>query len=95
MEFEWDAEKASRNLEKHGVLFKHAASVFLDPARADAEDERRNYGEQRRLVFGMIDGELFAVVYTLRGSMIRLISARKANDRERMKYDRALHTGPE
>jgi hypothetical protein len=95
MEFEWDDGKASSNFNKHGVLFKYAANVFLDPARADAEDRRRDYGEQRRLVFGMIDGELFAVVYTVRGSMIRLISARKANDRERMKYDRTLHTGPE
>lgn len=95
MEFEWDAEKASRNFEKHGVLFKHAANVFLDPARADAEDGRRSYGEERRVVFGKIDGELFAIVYTLRGSMIRLISARKANDRERRKYDRALYSGPE
>jgi uncharacterized DUF497 family protein len=94
MEFEWSAEKASRNFEKHGVLFQHAASVFLDPARADAADERHNYGEDRRLVFGMIDGELFAVVYTLRGDVVRLISARKANDRERRKYDGALHARP-
>jgi uncharacterized DUF497 family protein len=95
MEFEWDAEKASRNFDKHGVVFKHAANVFLDPARADARDERHNYGEERRLVFGKIDGELYAVVYTSRGRVIRLISARKANDRERMKYDCALHARPE
>ena len=95
MEFDWDAEKASRNFDKHGVVFKHAANVFLDPARADAEDERHDYGEKRRLVFGKIDGELFAVVYTLRGNMTRLISARKANDRERMEYDGALHARPE
>lgn len=95
MEFEWDAEKASRNFDKHGVLFKHAASVFLDPERADARDELHNYGEERRLVFGKIEGQLFAVVYTLRGGMTRLISARKANDRERVKYDGALHARPE
>ena len=95
MEFEWDAVKASRNFKKHGVLFKYAANVFLDSARADIEDARHDYGEERRLVFGRIDGELFAVVYTLRGSMIRLISARKANDRERAKHDGALHARPE
>jgi uncharacterized DUF497 family protein len=95
MEFEWDAEKASRNFDKHGVLFKLAANVFLDPFRADLRDERRNYGEERRVVFGRVDGDLFAVVYTLRGSMIRLISARKINDREKIKYDSALHARPE
>ena len=95
MEFEWDAEKASGNFDKHGVLFKYAANVFFDPARTDVEDGRHDYGEERRLILGKIDGELFAVVYTVRGSVVRLISARKANDRERIKYDRALHTGPE
>lgn len=59
MEFQWDAEKASRNFEKHGVLFKPAANVFLDPAHADAEDGRRSYGEERRVVFGKIDWRVF------------------------------------
>lgn len=95
MEFEWDAEKAARNFDKHGVLFKHAARVFLDPARTDAGDVRRDYGEERRIVFGKIEGQIFAVAYTLRSGMIRLISARKANDRERMKYDGALHARSE
>jgi uncharacterized protein len=83
MEFEWDASKAAGNVSKHGVLFDYAARVFLDPFRVDVQDLRRDYSEERRLVLGTIDGDLFLVVYTTRDTMIRIISARKANGRER------------
>lgn len=90
MEFEWDERKARQNIAKHGAPFEYAARVFLDSHRLDAEDDRRDYGETRRLAFGRIETRVFAVAYTLRGSIIRLISARKANERERRKYDEAL-----
>jgi uncharacterized protein len=66
--------------------------VFLDHHRLDSEDHRRDYGESRRLTLGNIEGRLYAVSYTLRGEAIRLISARKANDREQRKYHEALST---
>ena len=90
MEFEWDVRKAERNIVEHGVPFEYAARVFLDPQRMDGEDNRRDYGEERRLTLGRIDGRLFAVAYVLRGEFIRLISARKANDREERQYDETL-----
>jgi len=92
MIFEWDEKKAARNSAKHGVLFPYVVRVFLDPQRLDAEDARRDYGEQRRCTLGEIDGRLFAVVYTIRDAAIRIISAQKVNDRERRQYDETLST---
>jgi uncharacterized DUF497 family protein len=64
--------------------------VFLDLLRLDNKDVRHNYGEERRLTLGKIDERLFVVVYTVRGKFIRLISARKANEREQRQYDETL-----
>ncbi len=91
MLFEWDDRKAARNVAKHGVPFEYAARVFLDPHRLESEDNR-DYGEQRWLTLGKIEGRLFAVAYTLRGQVRRLISARKANAREQRRYDETLST---
>jgi uncharacterized DUF497 family protein len=90
MLFEWDDRKAAQNAAKHGVPFEYAARVFLDPQRLDSEDTRRDYSEKRWLTLGKIEGRLFAVAYTPRGAVIRLISARKANEREQRKYDETL-----
>jgi uncharacterized protein len=90
MEFEWDVRKAAENVAKHGVRFEYATRLFLDPDRIDREDDRHDYREQRRIAFGRIEGRLFAVAYTQRGDVTRLISARKANDREQKQYDEAL-----
>jgi uncharacterized DUF497 family protein len=90
MAYEWDERKAALNLAKHGVPFEYATRVFLDSHRLDAADDRRDYGETRRFTLGLIDGRLFAVAYTRRANGIRLISARKANERERRHYDETL-----
>ena len=82
MIFEWDDAKASANEAKHGVSFRYAASIFLDPDRVDLDTSRPEDREDRRKVIGVIDGRLFTVVYTLRGRAMRLISARRANDQE-------------
>lgn len=92
MIYEWDDDKASRNVTKHGVPFEYAVRVFLDPHRMDSEDTRRDYREERRVVLGEIEGRLFTVAYTPRGPGIRLISARKANEREKRNYDDTLST---
>lgn len=90
MVFEWDRRKAAQNIAKHAVPFDYAARVFLDPYRLDSEDTRRTYGEERRLILGRIERRVYAVAYTMRGEVIRLISARKANQREQRKYHEAL-----
>jgi len=92
MLFEWDDRKAAQNIAKHGVPFEYAVRVFLDPHRLDSEDTRRDYGEERWLTLGRIDDRLFVVAFTPRGNTIRLISARKANEREQRKYRETLST---
>lgn len=90
MKFDWDEAKAAQNVFKHGVPLEYAARVFLDQHRLDAQDTRRDYGEMRRLTLGEIQGRVYAVAYTIREGIIRLISARKANEREQKKYRETL-----
>lgn len=80
--FEWDDAKADANLAKHRVEFAYATRVFLDPARADWGVSRQGDGEARSKTVGQIEGRLFSVVYTVRGDVTRLISARRANTTE-------------
>ena len=56
MIYEWDEQKAARNVFKHSVPFDYAARVFLDPYRLDGEDQRRDYSEERRIILGKIEG---------------------------------------
>lgn len=86
MEFEWDEAKRRSNLAKHGVDFTDAAQVLAD-ARLILEDTRRDYGEQRCLAFGEMNSLLFVVAFTLRDGAFRIISARRANSRERRFYE--------
>ena len=86
MEFEWDEAKRQSNLEKHGVDFVDAALVLAD-APLFLEDARRDYGEQRCLAFGEMNGLIFVVAFTLRDGAFRIISARRANARERRFYE--------
>lgn len=93
MELEWDEEKQEANLLKHKVLFSDVVPVFLDERRIVAVDDRRDYGETRYSILGMIEKRLYVVVYTMRGDVIRIISARKANKREKKRYDDCtIHT---
>lgn len=87
MEFEWDEDKAASNLAKHGVSFDYAARIFLDAGRVDLDASRSADGEQRRKVVGKIDQRVFALVYTARRGMIRIISARRCNAKEQKQYD--------
>ena len=84
--FEWDDAKAARNFAKHSVEFEFAVRVFLDEARADFDASRVADGEVRRKVVGMINGELFTVVYTQRQRVVRVISARRSNVKESRAY---------
>lgn len=85
-EFEWDAAKAATNIAKHGVSFEEAVAVFADPRRRTFVDDRSDYGERRSMTVGRIRGREYSVVHTQRDGAIRIISARKANPRERRYY---------
>lgn len=88
MKFEADAEKAELNLQKHGVSFEEAASVFGDPLAYTFTDPDHSKDEDRWLMFGKSMAErLLAVIYTYRAEACRIISARLATRRERKIYE--------
>lgn len=90
MNFEWDGTKAANNQIKHGISFDLAARVFFDPYRIEAHDQKEGYGEDRWATIGIVDPAFLYVVYTVRdGDTIRIISARKANEKERQQYHQA------
>ena len=85
MDFEWDEAKNRANIAKHGIGFLGAARVFDGPV-LEQVDHRRDYGEARRAAIGELEGKEVCVVYTMRSNVCRIISARRANRRERREY---------
>jgi uncharacterized DUF497 family protein len=85
MEFEWDSIKSQRNIEKHGIDFTDAVRIFERPTLT-VVDNRHDYGEKRIVAMGMVEDVILYVVYTVRDDIRRIISARRANRRERKKY---------
>ena len=85
MEFEWGEEKRAKNLADHGVDFVRVALMFANPTIEDVDD-REDYGEERIIALGHVDGAVYRVVYTLRADVIRLISAQKAHRRDQKRY---------
>ena len=85
MEFEWDEKKNIANLEKHGISFELVKLAFNDDLIAWVDD-RKEYSEERYVGFGLIQGRCVNVVYTMRDNRIRIISGRKANEREKRRY---------
>ncbi|MGE5776815.1 MAG: BrnT family toxin [Chloroflexota bacterium] len=87
-EFEWDDEKAKKNLKKHGVSFEEAATIFNDPRVATIFDPDHSEKEERFVSLGMsFIQRLLSVIHTNRAERIRLISARKATKTERKAYE--------
>jgi uncharacterized DUF497 family protein len=88
VEFEWDPEKERSNLDKHGVGFTEAATVFGDPLEITISDPDHSIGEARFLSMGYSSlNRLLVVSYTEREDRIRIISARAASSRERRQYE--------
>jgi hypothetical protein len=85
VKFEWDEQKNRINIEKHGISFEDAKAIFED-VRITAVDTRQSYGEIRNISLGTVHGRICVVVYTERKGVKRIISARKANQRERRRY---------
>lgn len=86
MNFDWDENKNQKNIAKHGVDFNQAKEVFQDKKRTISPDKRINYGEDRWKTVGSILGAIFSVIYTIRNTTIRIISARRASRKERKEY---------
>ncbi len=87
MNFEWDETKSEDCFKQRGFNFAYAARAFFDPERIVRADTRRSYGEERYQLMGRIEGRLFVIVYTPRSHTTRIVSARKANQREVKHYE--------
>jgi hypothetical protein len=88
MRFEWDPEKARRNLKKHGVPFDEAVTAFYDPLSATFDDPDHSDDEQRYITIGFSSqGRLLVVAHAERGEIVRIISARLANAHERKRHE--------
>jgi len=88
MEFEWDTVKAQSNVDKYGVSFVEALSVFGDPLEVTILDPDHSEGEARFLSLGLSErSRLLVVSYSQREGRLRLISAREAESRERKTYE--------
>ena len=92
MKFERDQTKANSNIKKHGVLFELAVTIFDDPFGLRVADHKHSLGSEERFwQIGESDKGILVVVFTIRGKAsaetYRIISARKANRRERALYE--------
>jgi uncharacterized protein len=91
MRFEWDAEKASANLAKHGVSFGEALEVFYDLHAIEGYDAEHSTEETRFFIIGLSSRRLLFVVYAeIDAEVVRLVSARKASKAERKVYGRKV-----
>lgn len=89
--FEWDLDKAASNLKKHHVSFDTAVRAFADPFALVEQDRIENH-EARWQTLGLVEGWLLLLVaHTVREAdgteVIRIISARRAEPRERRRYE--------
>lgn len=87
MKIEFDDEKDRINRAKHGVSLAAAADMDF-AAAAIIPDERFDYNEARYWAVGHIGPRLHVLAFTMRGQTLRAISLRKANDRERKRYEK-------
>lgn len=88
LEFEWDAAKAAGNLTQHGVSFAEAQGVFSDSLALEIPDPAHSDEEERWIAVGRsYRDRLLVVVFTERGEVIRLISARVATTSETRRYE--------
>ena len=88
--FEWDEGNVEKNWVKHGVSWVECEEVFFNEPLLVAPDERHSGAESRPFALGQTDeGRCLFVVFTIRGQLIRVISARAMSRRERKEYDRA------
>jgi uncharacterized DUF497 family protein len=88
--FEWDAQKAAQNEQKHGISFEEAQTVSYDDNARLAHDPDHSQGEDRYILLGISSALRVLVVchvYRQQDEVIRIISARKATKPERKQYE--------
>lgn len=85
MKFEWDDAKRKSNIKKHGIDFVDTPMIFAGYTLT-MEDDRFDYGEDRFVTLGILEGRIVAVVHTESEDVIRIISIRKATKYEEEAY---------
>ena len=93
MKITYDQAKSGANERKHGVSLALAEAINW-PSVWCAPDDRKDYGELREIGYAVIDARLYCVVFTQRGEAFRVISLRKANNREIERYEEATQIDP-
>lgn len=89
MQIEFDSAKRDKTLAERGLDFAKAYEVFAG-VHFTGQDDRQNYAEDRFITVGLLEGRLVVMVWTPRGEGRRIISMRKANDREKAYYAQYL-----
>ena len=87
--FEWDASKASLNKKKHGISFDEAKTVFFDENAKVIHDPEHSDDEERFIILGLsVNVRMLVIIHCYRKNdcIIRIISARKATQKESMQY---------
>ncbi|WBQ13295.1 BrnT family toxin [Hyphomonadaceae bacterium BL14] len=87
LKLEYDPDKDDANRDKHGVSLGFALEVLADPGRVDVLDTRFDYGEERFVTYGFAEGRVWVCVHASRSGAARIISVRKANERETQRYE--------
>jgi len=94
IDFEWDPNKAARNLRKHSVAFEEAATVFRDDLSITVPDPDHSTEEERFITVGLSSQDrLLIIAHAERSDRIRIISARELTPRERRQYEEADWNG--
>jgi uncharacterized protein len=88
--FEWHEPKRQSNMEKHGIDFFDVPPLF-DSLHFTRDVARGDYGEFRRMSVGVVQSRVIVVVWVMRGPCRRLISARRASEKERAWFQQAEH----
>jgi len=88
-QFEWDENKNQQNIKKHGIDFNDAPQIFKNKLIV-INDDRFDYKETRTIGFGNLFTRIVCVVFTKRNDIIRIISLRKANNREVKFYENQI-----
>ena len=87
--FQWDKGNINKNLLKHKVENWECEQVFFNEPLIILDDPKHSYAEKRCAAFGKTDaGKLLTVIFTKRGSLIRIISARAMKRKERNFYEK-------
>jgi len=86
--FEWDKGNITKNPNKHQILNHRSEENFLDEDLLTVEDIKHSQKENRQIAIGKtFDKTLLFIVFTIRNKKIRIISARKANTKEKKAYE--------